>query len=397
MMDFHAFLDDPHSKADDPGVRDMVAFSNAFQENREHITTCATLTGQTIFLLEQVGCITASLQYAIANSHPSFLSAEDASFDVSKFENNNPTCENSRLVLVFHEANLNAKTWDRSVGIWKHLGPELTETFFSTWLPRLIEISGGSLKKLQDRVLKLPQAEKFKEKPAEGWPDSDHDKLLAQMQDFHMKLAAFQDSSAPKIQQLELLQTWIKELQASADIGLTEDERSMKAEITNSMASLLKTFPPWGLEELMGKTIEELQSEVVPRKAIAENASKFLTLVKECSGPKAAIKLEAFGTEFAAQVQKTDGHVKIVLACQSAFQILNSNDPAKAASFEERRLGPRGLSLSNLPKSIETAVLGLSKRWAACLMRIVEPYRASIVPARIAHGSMHGTWKKSVP
>ena len=357
---FDGALGCPDMKDDAQPVKDLLDFSEMFEENRAHIVNSALLSPATILIIEQIGIICASFCFARKSQAPGFLDE----VDVIEFANRKPTSGRAQVALAFSDTCCKMRSWSKTIGLWSRIGAEQVESFFGTWVPQLAAHAAAVLHQLQNKVINSEFGKKFASKPEGGWPEADHEKILAQMEDLHSRLSVFELKGKDEDQcvQLKQLDEWIKELQKTADITLTAAERALKGELTLAMNELVATFPTWSLDQLMNASLPDLQAEVGPRKNIAKLAAPFLAKVSSCTEPGAELTLSQLGGALESQVNDTIQYAKAVLGCQSAFQILKTNDAEKAAKFEEQRLQPRGLTMDMLPSSVQNAVVALSKQ-----------------------------------
>ena len=345
----------------DPVLEELEGFSACFQENKNIITNTVMLAPSTVQEIEQLGVLCPLLTFGRQASI-----APDAllqGVDGTEFLNRTPVAKEAQLIQYLHSlAHHKVPQWDRSLGLWKFMKEETVKLFFDQMLPPIQKISSSAIQILQNQVLQSDLGQKFQEKPADGWPEGEYDKLLPQMDDLRARLVAYQPEGIETAASITQLTQWVQELRAATDITLTEEERALKTQFQEHMNQMIESFPAWTQAELMAATYPDIEAELANRPSIATSAAGFVQHCGQSMGPKATIKLAQLGAAFERQVKETHDYMKILLACQSAIQVVTSNDPSKAAAFEEKRLTPRGLSMDFLPQSVQDMVVGLSKR-----------------------------------
>lgn len=337
---------------------ELTKFSNDYGLHKASLLSGATLSQETLLIVEQVGSICAATTYAYECIAADFLSqfSEDIVMD---FENLKPVSIEVKRLCAFQD--LVFSFVPSSSGVWATMPQATAKTFFDSWVPQFKVQAHALMNCMQDIVMKSEVAKKLMTPPEGGWPDTDQEKIFAQMEALSVKLTAFQPRDQPLNSGLAHIQGMMKEIQRSTDVGLTEDELATKSVLQDRMTALMAQFPTMSKDKLLKCSMEEIDSELTG-KQIGAYSTQFMEKVNECTHDGATITLSQLGSNFAKKVEDVKEYVMIVLACQSALKIIKTGDATKAAEFEAKRLQPRGISLSQLPESVQNTIQGLAKQ-----------------------------------
>ena len=338
--------------------QDFLKFADAFLAARTTITTSATLKTGTKVALENVGTI--AFAFSVHHRSNDVLQALSAA-DVTTFTNGKPESEQCKQIMKYNEtveeSLFHIQQQKEDVGIFNALGA-VSKDVFSKWIVVMKEAGQSLLQKCQTLVLEN-EPESIKNRPEGGWVGDDDKELsnrLSSMQAVVEKLEVFQPKELSEHIRLTELKTWIQEARLAAEFGLTEAERSLKVELTDLMNVARVHFPAMNQKQLMHASYDVILEEVIPKKGLAEAAAKLCERIgdRKC--------LESFDSNFKDEVSEIVDYMRVMLSSQSAVAVIKGNDPEKAATFEEKRLKPRGCSMSHLPDSVRNKLGQLAKK-----------------------------------
>ena len=340
---------------DDTMQNDALNFVNEYGKSEDLVQLSAPLKTSTKDLLKTVGAITQA--FAMWHRSADLLDSLSAD-DVVQFTDGQPDSEKCKDAIHFHHLYVNLLPDVNQSGASSSMTPESQEAFASLrtkWTNKSVEVLWACHDIIVDSY------GKSYEKPSLGWVVSDElEKLLVRMRDSLMKLKCFTVSGAESKEQsskeVERLEGSIKEISAMLDVQLTGAEIALKEELSNQLASLQAVMPSKSLEETMCKPLEFFQEHLPKATVVSAPAGEFFKVLEQCK------PVDRLGETISEEANKMALHAKVFLASLSACGIVKSDDPGKAAVFEENKLKTRHLTLDQLPSSVSGPLIALSKK-----------------------------------
>ena len=358
-MNFLEKFPDPCKKDDSGNADEFIKFA-AFLLKLSDMGPTSLKTG-TRAVIDQAGLMSDAFGYAQEHQELASKLDKDA---VMTFANGQPESDACKEVRCFHSHTEGMDAiMEAPVGVYQGL-PDPSKAILKEWAARMKSASQALFQKCLDIVLENESAAP-KIQPEGGWAaaamnEEEMKATLASLEGAIQMMMAFQYEGAPPCARLVEAQAWATELGKLLDVGLTDEQRIYKSEISELVQALQETFPSFSLEQVKNMSCDQITQEIVPRKKIGEAAGKLFAKVGDGKG------LAGLGEDFQTSVQKVMDYSRVALAIQSAMAVLKTKDPEKAAAFEEKKLKPRHLSINDVPSSISTALAhcaATAKQW----------------------------------
>lgn len=118
------------------------------------------------------------------------------------------------------------------------------------------------------------------------------------------------------------------------------------------MVAAKALLPSMSLQELLEQPVEFFQDRDKIAKSVPDTistATEFFQKLAACKSME-----DCLGDQLREESQDLARYLKVVLASLSACAVLKAQDAEKAATFEEKKLKPRELTMDSIPTSIRT-------------------------------------------
>ena len=334
-------------------LKDVVDFGKAWSKTGAVVKGCISLQESTRWTVDAIGAWSEA--FAFCHEAETFKSTLEGS-EVCCFDHDEPTSAKVKLaVKIFHTMHHMPSGWKDLEMLWNGLTEQMQAEFQNLHSTMTASVQ-GVLHKMQSFILKADGGSIISDiSKAQDMSQGDRQNQLYLIQHMIRKLK-FLETPADS-DELARVESLAEELKQLVDTELSQDERLVKNALVDAMQKMKAGFPVLTMNDIANASLDVLKAEVVVRSDLGEKASAFMMALK------AAGKVARFGNHFAYDVAAARVQITRLLAIQSAFMTLDATDAAtQAASFEEAKLKPRGITLADLPASVVNALSHASKQ-----------------------------------
>ena len=225
-------------------ISDVLEFSDAYRQSQELISSCAILRSDVRSLVDHVGAVCYMIKFGL--NVEKFMAALDQK-DVDPSGERSVACADALSFCKFATSSYPMLAAD---GPCKVLNAKVFENFGS-WLAAQKSFASTVLERLR-QILSEFYGSQF-DKPEDGWGDdmAHLDKLLQKLKSAISHAKNFECSGESESAFMQQLLSTAKDIEQTLDVGLTQEEKSLKESLSTTMQACLDEFPQMSKQDLL--------------------------------------------------------------------------------------------------------------------------------------------------